>query len=196
MSMRALALIFTFLILAAGLAAQIQFDIQAFSDTTKYGWQDWQERSEYRADLLDRQELLHMYEMEANPIRTSILKSLLVPGLGQISSNAGTKGTIILSSELLALGASLYFYDRSQYYYEKYLNATQIEDIESFYSQAQRPRQYSLLFLGLGVVIWGYNIFDVIQTTDEYNAQVWRKIWEQYGTQSIGVGPGGLSIRF
>ncbi len=194
--MRALALIFTFLILAAGLAAQIQFDIQAFSDTTKYGWQDWQERSEYRADLLDRQELLHMYEMEANPIRTSILKSLLVPGLGQISSNAGTKGTIILSSELLALGASLYFYDRSQYYYEKYLNATQIEDIESFYSQAQRPRQYSLLFLGLGVVIWGYNIFDVIQTTDEYNAQVWRKIWEQYGTQSIGVGPGGLSIRF
>ncbi|MFO8144803.1 MAG: hypothetical protein R6T89_03650 [Candidatus Syntrophosphaera sp.] len=194
--MRALTLIFTFLILAAGLAAQIQFDIQAFSDTTKYGWQDWQERSEYRADLLDRQELLHMYEMEANPIRTSLLKSLLVPGLGQISSNAGTKGTIILSSELLALGASLYFYDRSQYYYEKYLNATQIEDIESFYSQAQRPRQYSLLFLGLGVVIWGYNIFDVIQTTDEYNAQVWRKIWEQYGTQSIGVGPGGLSIRF
>lgn len=196
MSMRALALIFTFLILAAGLAAQIQFDIQAFSDTTKYGWQDWQERSEYRADLLDRQELLHMYEMEANPIRTSLLKSLLVPGLGQISSNAGTKGTIILSSELLALGASLYFYDRSQYYYEKYLNATQIEDIESYYSQAQRPRQYSLLFLGFGVVIWGYNIFDVIQTTDEYNAQVWRKIWEQYGTQSIGVGPGGLSIRF
>lgn len=194
--MRRILLISVFLLLAFGLGAQIQFDIQAFADTTKYGWQDWQERSEYRTDLLDRQELLHMYEMEANPIRRSILQSMLIPGLGQISSKAGTKGTIILGSELLALGASLYFFERSQYYYDKYLDATQIEDIESYYSQAQRPRQYSLLFLGLGAVIWGYNVFDVIQTTDEYNARVWREIVEQYGTQPVTAGPAGISIRF
>ncbi|MGC9362549.1 MAG: hypothetical protein ACP5F3_06440 [Candidatus Syntrophosphaera sp.] len=194
--MQRILLISVFLLLALGLGAQIQFDIQAFADTTKYGWQDWQERSEYRTGLLDRQELLHMYEMEANPIRRSILQSMLIPGLGQISSKAGTKGTIILGSELLALGASLYFFERSQYYYDKYLDATQIEDIESYYSQAQRPRQYSLLFLGLGAVIWGYNVFDVIQTTDEYNARVWREIVEQYGTQPVTAGPAGISIRF
>lgn len=194
--MQRILLISVFLLLAFSLGAQIQFDIQAFADTTKYGWQDWQERSEYRTDLLDRQELLHMYEMEANPIRRSILQSMLIPGLGQISSKAGTKGTIILGSELLALGASLYFFDRSQYYYDKYLDATQIEDIESYYSQAQRPRHYSLLFLGLGAVIWGYNVFDVIQTTDEYNARVWREIVEQYGTQPVTAGPAGISIRF
>ncbi len=194
--MRRIVLTLSLMILAACLAGQIKFDIEAFSDTTKYGWQDWRERSEYRSDLLDRQELLHVYEMEANPIRSSIIKSMLVPGLGQISSNAGTKGTVILVAELLSLGASLYFYERSQFYYDKYLNATQIEDIKTFYSQARQPRYYSMLMLGLGAVIWGYNIFDVILTTDEYNASLWQDIMEQYGNQGINAGPGGLSIRF
>jgi len=182
--------------MASCLQAQESFDLSAFSDSTKYGWQDWRDRGDYRANLLDRQKLLQIYEMESNPIRRSIAKSMVLPGWGQISSRAYTKGTIILGSELIVLGASLYFFDRSNYYYDKYMNATQIDDIENYYSDAVKPRQYSILLLSLGGIIWIYNIFDVIETTDDYNAMIWEDIVEKYGSQPVNIGPGGVQIRF
>jgi len=185
-----------FIVFAISLFAQTEFDIRAFSDSTKYGWKNWLDRSDYRVKILDRQQLLQLYEIEANSIQGNILKSALIPGLGQITSKAGTKGSVILGGELLALGASLYFYDRSNFYYQKYLDATQVEDIETYYSAAQSPRQYSMLFLALGVIIWGYNIFDVIQTTDDYNAKVWQEIVEKYGKKTVTFGPDGLSVKF
>lgn len=183
-------------LMSLSLGAQIQFDIQTFSDSTKYGWQDWRDRSAYREELYDRQQLLQMYEIESSPIGSAILKSALIPGFGQITSNAGTKGTVILGSELLALSASLYFYDRSRFYYDKYLNATQVDEIQEYYSAAQNPSQYSMAFIGLAAVIWAYNIFDVILTTDEYNAQVWQEIVEQYGKKTVSMGPEGLRLKF
>lgn len=194
--MRITGLLLLLLVLASALAAQTEFDIRAFSDSTKYGWQDWRDRLEYRDGLLERQQLLQMYEIQASPIRSTIIKSMLVPGLGQISCDAGTKGSILLGSELLALGTSYLFYDRSQYYYRKYLDATQVEEIETYYNAAQSPRQYSLIFLGLGLVIWTYNIFDVIETTDEYNAKVWRNIVEEFGRKTVTLGPEGIQVRF
>lgn len=185
-----------FLLMASCLQAQESFDLSAFSDSTKYGWQDWRDRGDYRANLLDRQKLLQIYEMESNPIRRSIAKSMVLPGWGQISSRAYTKGNIILGSELIVLGASLYFFDRSNYYYDKYMNATQIDDIENYYSDAVKPRQYSILLLSLGGIIWIYNIFDVIETTDDYNAMIWEDIVEKYGSQPVNIGPGGVQIRF
>lgn len=194
--MRKLLFLLTFLVLTAGLCAQLGFDIKAFADSTKYGWQDWRDRQTYRDDLVERQKLLQLYEIESSSIRANIIKSSLIPGLGQLSSKAGTKGSILLGGELLALGASLYFYDRSMYYYDKYLSATQIEEIEEYYSAAQGPRQYSMLFLALGAVIWGYNIYDVILTTDEYNAKVWQEIVEKYGRKTVTLGPRGIQVRF
>lgn len=194
--MRKPILLLIFLSLAAGLLAQTQFDINAFADTTKYGWKDWRDRSAYRTDLINRQELLQLYEMESSPIAASIVKSSLIPGLGQIASKAGTKGTIFLGTELVSLGVSLYFFDRSNYYYDKYRNATQIDEIQMYYGMAQKPRYYSVVFLGLGLVIWGYNIYDVVQTTDDYNAQVWKNILEKQSNKTISLGPDGVRVRF
>jgi len=185
-----------FLILASCLLAQIQFGIESFADSTKYGWQDWRGRAAYREDLLNRQEMLQLYEMESSSIGAAILKSALVPGFGQITSKAGTKGTIFLGAELLSLGVSLYLYDRSNYYYNQYLTATQIDDIQQYYSLAQTPRYYSMLFLALGVVIWGYNIYDVILTTDNYNAQVWQDILQKHSKKAVSLGPEGIRVRF
>ena len=193
---RKITLLLLLLLAYAALAAQGEFDIRAFSDSTKYGWQDWRDRVAYRDDILERQQLLQMYEMEASPIRTTIIKSLLIPGLGQMDSNAGTKGSILLGSELLALGTAYLFWDRSQYYYHEYQQATQVEEIESYYNAAQNPRQYSLLFLGLGAVIWGYNVFDVIQTTDDYNVEVWQEIMDKYARKKVTLGPQGIGVRF
>ena len=193
---KTLPLLLLTLLFAAGLLAQPSFDISAFSDTTKYGWMDWRDRADYRDELLNRQTLLDMYELQARPIRGTLAQSLLVPGYGQIICDAVTKGSIILCSELVALGAAYLFYDRSMYYYRKYLNATQIEDITSYYNQAQNPRQYSMLFIGLGFIIWAYNIFDVIQTTDEYNAKVWQDVVEKYGSKKVTYGLDGITVRF
>ncbi len=194
--MRKIIFLLLFLILASCLLAQTQFDINAFADSTKYNWKDWKDRGAYRTDLLDRQELLQIYELESSSISSSILKSSLIPGLGQISSKAGTKGTIFLGAELLSLGVSLYFYDRGNYYYNKYLTATQIDEIQLYYGQAQTPRYYSVVFLALGAVIWGYNIYDVVQTTDSYNARVWQEILEKHGKKTISLGPEGIRVRF
>lgn len=191
-----LVLVLILLALAPSLSAQEQFDITVFADSTKYGWEDWLDRNSYRIDLIERQELLQIYEMESSQIGNSILKSAIVPGYGQISSKAWTKGTVFLGAELLSMGVSLYFLDRSNYYYGKYMEATQIDDIQHFYAAAQRPRYYSWMFMALGAVVWGYNIYDVILTTDNYNAQVWQEILERHGKKTISMGPEGIQLRF
>ncbi|MCK9310528.1 MAG: hypothetical protein M0P99_09660, partial [Candidatus Cloacimonetes bacterium] len=104
------ALMFMLLLFALPLCAQ-SFDIQAFSDSTKYGWKDYQVRADYREQLYHKQSLLQIYELEAQPVNANIAKSATVPGWGQFSSKASTKGTLILSTELVLIGTSLYFWD-------------------------------------------------------------------------------------
>lgn len=174
---RIILILFLFTI---GYAWAQSFDIEAFSDSTKYGWKNYTDRRIYRQDLTDRQELLQLYEMEANSLRNCVIQSATVPGWGQFTNKATTKGSVFLATELVLGGASLYFYDRSMYYYRKYLEATQVEDIESYYNAATGPRQYSLIFIGVATLVWAYNIFDVIQSTEEYNTQVWKRIEEKH----------------
>ncbi len=72
-------LISLLLFLTVMLTAQTQFDINVFADTTKYGWQDWRDRLRYREDLMHRQQLLQIYEMQSNPLRPTVLKSVVIP---------------------------------------------------------------------------------------------------------------------
>lgn len=103
---------------------------------------------------------------------------------------------VTLGLSAASFGTSFYLYNRSNYYYDQYLTATQIDEIQEYYSLAQTPRYYSLLFLALGVVIWGYNIYDVILTTDSYNAQVWQEILQKYAKRTVSLGPDGIRVRF
>lgn len=180
----------------AWLCAQTGFDIIQFADSTKYGWNNLQDRRYYRADLDARQKLLQIYEMDSQTLRSTIFKSAIVPGWGQFSTQHYTRGQAILGAELVLMGASLYFYDRSMDYYRKYENATQIEDIQRFYKKAQQPYQYSMIFLGLGAVVWGYNIFDVIQSTEAFNAKTWERIHRDFYNNPVQFGPDGIQIRF
>ncbi len=189
--------ILLFVILISGLGllkAQTQFDIEAFSDTTKYAWMNYLDRNAYRMDLENRRDLLQYYNANlANSIQASMIKSAIVPGWGQFTNGFSTKGSVLLGTELLLAGASLYFYDRSVYYYNKYLDATQVEDIESYYNQAVSPRQYSMIFLGLGALVWVYNIFDVIQSTEEHNAREWQKYLEDKSRAAATPIPIGIT---
>ena len=172
------------------------FDIQAFSDSTKYGWKNYTERAAYREELASRQSLLQIYELEAQPLNGNIIKSAFIPGWGQFSTKAPTKGTVILGSELVLIGTSLYFMDRAMSNYRKYKQANQVEDIESYYKDAQVPYQYSFILLGFAGIVWGYNLFDVIQSTQAYNAKLWLDVVQRSKNNSLQVTPTGLELRF
>lgn len=176
--------------------AQSRFDLEAFSDSTKYGWQDYRERSAYRQDLISRQNMLQLYELEALSVRENFLKSAVVPGWGQFSTKHNTKATVILSLELVAVMGSIYFYDQAMTNHRIYQSATQIEDINNYYSKAQTPYQYSLMMLGFGAVVWAYNLYDVVVSTNEYNADLWQDIVKRRSASPLQVTPAGLELRF
>ncbi len=184
------------LILVACAYGQTGFDIRAFSDSTKYGWNNLEDRLNYRNYLEARQKLLHIYEMDAQSIRSNLIKSAVIPGWGQFSTQSDLRGQIILGTELTLIGTALYFYDNSMTYYRKYETASQIDEIERYYKKAQRPYQYSMIFLGLASVVWAYNLFDVIISTEEYNARLWKNITDNMLDQSLYITPNGIEVRF
>ncbi len=184
------------LVISGGLFAQLRFDIEAFSDTTKYGWEDYAARADYRSELYNRQQLLHIYELESQPLTANILKSALVPGWGQFSTNAPVKAEIIIGAEVLAMGTAFLFYDRSMNYYRKYQNASQVGEIEDYYKKARTANQYATLTAGLGLIVWIYNMYDVIVSTEEYNASIWQKILERNRDSALQITPEGLELRF
>lgn len=178
------------------LAAQGTFDIDAFTNPQKYGWTNWEDRLNYRQDLFERQKLLQIYEIDAQSISGNVLKSSVFPGWGQFNAKNYTKGQVFLAIEIALLGASYFFYDKSQDNFEKYKNATQIDQMNAYYHDALVPYQYSLVFLTFATVVWAYNIFDVVQTTERYNADVWEKTLKTYYNAPVQLTPEGLEIRF
>jgi hypothetical protein len=178
------------------LAANTTFDIEKFTDTQKYGWTNWEDRMNYRYDLSERQKLLQIYEIDAQSITGNVLKSALFPGWGQFNAKSYTKGQVLLAIEVVMLGSSYLFYDKSQVNYKKYQNATQIDDINQYYHDALVPYQYSLVFLAFATVVWGYNLFDVVQTTERYNAQVWQNTLKSYYNAPVKITPEGVQFRF
>lgn len=189
-------LILALLMLSLGLKAQAQFDLKTFADSTKYGWKDLSDRLDYRADFIERQNLLQLYGMESQSISENVFKSAIFPGWGQFSTKHYTKGQILLGSNLVLFGTSLYFYDKALRYHEKYENSTQIDDIEKYYKKAQGPYQYSMIFLGFASLFWAYNIYDVIQSTQEYNAALWERIMSENYRKPLRLTPNGIEIQF
>ncbi len=172
------------------------FDIQAFSDTTKYKWEDYQDRAEFREDLLMRQNRLQLYELEAVPFNANLMKSAVMPGWGQFATKNNTKATLILSLEMVSVIGAVYFHDQAKKNYDKYFAANQIDDINDFWGKAEKPHHYSMMLMGLGAVIWGYNLYDVVVSTNEYNANLWDDIIRRGSNSPLQITPTGVEFRF
>ena len=134
--------------------------------------------------------------MDAQTVSSNLLKSAVVPGWGQFSAKQPVKGEIILGLEIITLGTSLLFYDKAMNYYRKYETATQVNEIEQFYKKAQSPYQYSMIFAGLGLVVWVYNLYDVASSTDIYNTAVWNEIVRKYSKSPLQLTPQGIQLNF
>jgi hypothetical protein len=176
-------------------AAEV-FDINKFSNPTRYGWMNFDERKEFRQDLYDRQKLLQLYEMKSQSIPGNMIKSGLVPGWGHFSVRSYTKGQVFLGVEIILLGSSLFLYDKAMEKYNNYKNASQIDAIEKNYNDALAPYQYSIALMGLFSLVWVYNIFDTAQSTEEYNSGVWEKTMKEYTHGNVSLTPTGIEVRF
>lgn len=181
---------------ATQLLAQSAFNIDAFTDPQKYNWKNWEDRMNYRFDLLERQKLLQIYEIDAQSITGNMVKSAIFPGWGQFNARSYTKGQVIVAIEVALLGSAYFFYDRAMTNYDKYRNANQIEQMNAYYNDASVPYQYSLVFLSLASLVWAYNIFDVVQTTESYNADIWQKTLKTYYNTPIQITHEGIEIRY
>ena len=189
-------LLLALFLLFGSLWAQKAFDMDAFSDSTKYGWKNYVDRDLYRQDLTHRQNMLQLYELEALSHRESFMKSAVIPGWGQFATKNYTKATVFLSLELGAAMGAVYFYDKANTHYRHYQNATQIDEINSYYGKAQTPHQYSLMLISLGAVVWAYNLYDVIISTNEYNENLFRDIQQRRSASPLQITATGLELRF
>lgn len=179
-----------------GVLGAVEFDLQAFADTTKYNWENYIDRNLYRQDLLTRQSKLQLYEMEAISFEGNLLKSAVFPGWGQFNTKHNTKASIIMSAEVLSVMGAYYFYNRSMRYHEKYMQADQLDDINTYWSKAQEPYIYSLLLSGLAGIVWFYNIFDVVQSANDYNDKLWLDILSRDQDAPVRISPAGIQVRF
>ncbi|HHV36677.1 MAG TPA: hypothetical protein GXX77_02440 [Candidatus Cloacimonetes bacterium] len=179
-----------------GVLGAVEFDLQAFADTTKYNWENYIDRNLYRQDLLTRQGKLQLYEMEAISFEGNLLKSAVFPGWGQFNTKHNTKASIIMSAEVLSVMGAYYFYNRSMRYHEKYMQADQLDDINTYWSKAQEPYIYSLLLSGLAGIVWFYNIFDVVQSANDYNDKLWLDILSRDQDAPVRISPAGIQVRF
>lgn len=184
----------SFLVLFTQLPAQA-FDLNKFSNPKKYGWEDYQDRAKYRKDLNTRKELLQLYEVKAKTISSTMAKSAVFPGWGHYSIESYSKGHTFLTSGILLAGAGLYFYSRSQDYYDNYKNASQIDVINSNFDKAEQNYNTAMIFLGTYLILWTYNLYDSAESTERYNANLWENLANNR-FENISLTPTSFEVRF
>ncbi|MEA1972943.1 MAG: hypothetical protein U9N34_06585 [Candidatus Cloacimonadota bacterium] len=184
--------IFILLILFSFVYAQ-KFDINKFSEHSKYGWDDNDARISFRDSLLQKQQLLQIYHMKVVNPKVNLLKAATFPGWGHFSAQSITKGQVFLSINLTLLGSGYYFYDKMIENYEKYESASQIDEINKYYDQALTPYKFVQIISGLYFLFWSYNIYDVSMETERYNTFLWEQI---INNKKITITPVGINVRF
>jgi hypothetical protein len=191
---KTLALIISLMLVILQLPAQA-FDLNKFSNPKKYGWENYQDRAEYRSALVERQELLQLYEIKAKSITSTMAKSAVFPGWGHYSIESYTKGHTFLTGGVILAGAGLYFYSRSQDYYKNYKNASQIDDINSNFDKAEENYNTSMIFLAAYAILWGFNLYDSSESTERYNANLWENLTNNR-FENLSLTPGGIEVKF
>ena len=183
-------------LLFATLLTAEEFDIEKFSNPSKYNWENMEDRFKDREFLDSKQKLLQIYEMNKQQIVGNMLRSAIAPGWGHYKSHDYTKGHTFLASEIVLFGTSLYFYVQAMDDYHKYEDSNYIGDIKQFYFDANSNYRYSQLFFSLGAIVWLYTIYDSINATQEFNQNYWNDLTKKLHSQKVVITPTSISLRF
>ncbi|MEA2104689.1 MAG: hypothetical protein U9P79_08655 [Candidatus Cloacimonadota bacterium] len=167
-----------------------------FPKDNEYDWNtvsEWKTaREQFKHDL----KIYDIYCQNKESYTVNCLKSIIAPGWGHFSAKSYTKGEILLGLQMFLAGSSFYFYDKSMDSYDNYKNATNIQDISQYYTDANASYQTSQLFLSFWVLVWGYTIIDSFQATENYNRDLWGNLVIKYQGKKISLTPNGINIRF
>ena len=188
-------LIVIVLFFATLLTAEV-FNIENFSNPSKYNWEDMEDRFKAREDLDSRQKLLQIYELKKQQAVGNMLRSAIVPGWGHYKSHDYTKGHTFLASEIVLFGTSLYFYVQAMDDYHNYEDSHYIGDIKQLYFDANSNYRYSQLFFSLGAIVWIYTIYDSINATQEFNQNYWNELSKKLHSQKVIITPTSITLRF
>lgn len=162
----------------------------------KYGWNSILEWKQSRERFRHEFKIYELYKEKKQSHLANCLKSVLAPGWGHFSAKSYTKGEVLLGLQILLVGSSLYFYDKSMDLYDKYKNANQIDDMNQYYTDANSSYKTSQILIGFCTIVWGYTILDVIQATEGYNRNLWEKLKLEYKDVELSLTPQGISIQF
>ena len=189
-------IIIIILLLLSTLLAAEEFDIEKFSNPSKYNWQNMKDRCEAREYLNSKQKILQIYELNKQQVIGNMIKSAFAPGWGHYSSHDYTKGHTFIASEIVLFGTSYYFYNRAMDDYHNYEDSHYIGDIKQLYLDANSNYKYSQLFFSLGAIIWIYTIYDSISATQEYNQNLWNDLTKELNSKKLLITPTGFTVRF
>ncbi len=173
-----------------------QVSTSNFADPYKYGWIDESTRLNARDDFFLRTMLLEDYYNQKQSPFSNALKSAIAPGWGHFSVESYTKGQILLGIQLSLLGSGIYFREKANIQYNKYEEATQIEDINRYYNNAITPHRQSNFLLSIFFVVWAYTIYDTVLETNDYNDSLWNNIYLNRRNMSISIYPTSIQVKF
>jgi hypothetical protein len=123
-----------------------------------------------------------------HPIVSALL-SLFMPGAGQLLNESKGKSVLFLGTASgLAVGGVIY-HSRYSDSHDRYLKATNIDDINSFYEESRKPYKLRALFLGL------YSLCALASSTEAYNEAAWCE--KQRQRIEVTVSPDrGITVAF
>jgi len=197
--MKNITLIVMFLIISLPLFADKpnEFDNDSILQINiKYGWDNTTDWKNSRKDLQENMIVFKKWDDKKQSHFTNCLKSMIAPGWGHFSTNNYLKGEILLGLQVLLAGSAYYFYDQSQDYYDKYRNAHQIDEINQYYIDANSSYRTSGILVGLWIITWGYTVLDSIQSTENYNRNLWFTLYDEYMNGKVSVTAQGIQIHF
>lgn len=100
-------------------------------------------------------------EASSRPRLTSLHKSLLIPGWGQISEKRYIEGLLFLTAEAFCF-YNVFTYDRKgNYYYQKYKEAIIPSDVATYRELTEKFDVKRNKYLAAAVAIWAFNLVDI-----------------------------------
>ena len=92
---------------------------------------------------------------------TSLQKSLLIPGWGQLAEKRYAEGLFFLAAEAFSIYQIVRFNHKGNFYYDRYRGATSVNDAVRFRDLTEDYDKKRNLFLVAAVGIWAVNLLDI-----------------------------------
>jgi tetratricopeptide (TPR) repeat protein len=109
---------------------------------------------------------------ESSALRRALGYSIILPGMGHLQYSDKSKGWVLLSSGLAALGSTVYFTIDTNRKEDAYLSAVSKAEIDAKYkdyNQAYKIRNTSLILFG---TVWLYTQLDLLYWSKPYDKKV------------------------